>query len=96
MAEKWEKEASGVKTPDEKARFMSELKLRPPKLQCFPANSLAAPHAPGCLLGGWKSHAEIIRSMGKKENSGLILPGAVLGDVCGEGAEFETRIVWRA
>jgi hypothetical protein len=27
--------ASGVKTPDEKACFMSELKLRPPKIRPF-------------------------------------------------------------
>jgi hypothetical protein len=38
--------ASGVKTPDEKAWFMSELKLGPPKIRLSSASCSAATLAP--------------------------------------------------
>jgi hypothetical protein len=43
IAEKDKDPLSGVKTSDENARFMSELKLRPPEKQAFSAASEAVP-----------------------------------------------------
>ncbi len=36
------------------------------------AEKISLPHSPACLLGGWKSHAEIIRSSLKPKNRVLI------------------------
>jgi len=50
-----------------------------------------SPHSPGCLLDGWKSHAEIIRSHAKRENPGWIDPDDISMDARCTGADFETQ-----
>jgi hypothetical protein len=47
---------------------------------------IIVPHTPGCLLSGWKSQAEIIRSQQKQED-------AAFTDA--HGADFEVQVVWR-
>jgi recombination protein RecA len=56
------------------------------------------PHSSGCLLDGWKSHAEMIRSRGKEEQKGqrFIRPQEDPTSVCGMGADFETEMMSRS
>ena len=49
------------------------------------------PHSPACLLGGWKSHAEIIRSSLKQKNRVLVPRDHLFSDIGGDGADFETE-----
>ena len=58
------------------------------------AGEIIAPHSPGCLLGGWKSHAEMIRSHRKLEDHRPIQQDAACVDAC--DADFEAQIVWKA
>jgi hypothetical protein len=48
---------------------------------CGSVEEVSSPHSPACLLGGWKSHAEIIRSFLKPKSQ-----------LCGGGADFETEV----
>ncbi len=60
------------------------------------AESLSAitlPHSPGCLLGGWKSRAEMIRSRARQEKWRLYEPDEIYADARGD-ADFETAVVW--
>jgi recombination protein RecA len=52
---------------------------------------LDSPHSPACLLGGWRSHAEIVRSPMKRENSMLIQRNQHFSGACGDDADFETE-----
>ena len=54
------------------------------------AEEISLPHSPACLLGGWKSHAEIIRSSLKQKNRVLIPRDHLFSDR-GDGADFETE-----
>lgn len=51
----------------------------------------ALPHLSGCLLDGWKSHAEMIRSRAKED---WIPPHAIFVDTAGSCTDFETQAVW--
>lgn len=55
------------------------------------AEEISLPHSPACLLGGWKSHAEIIRSSLKQKSRALISRDHLFSDRRGEGADFETE-----
>jgi hypothetical protein len=55
------------------------------------AEKISLPHSPACLLGGWKSHAEIIRSSLKQKNRVLIPRDHLFSDISGDGADFETE-----
>lgn len=57
------------------------------------AEDISLPHSPACLLGGWKSHAEIIRSSLKQKNRVLIPRDHLFPDVGGDGADFETEFL---
>ena len=75
------------------------LRLEARETQWLPTSAsggIVAPHSPGCLLGGWRSHAETIRSLSQQENPRLISPGAAWEDAHAEGADFQAQIVWRA
>jgi hypothetical protein len=50
------------------------------------------PHSPACLLGGWKSHAEIIRSSLKRKSQVLISRDHHFADRYSDGADFETEV----
>jgi hypothetical protein len=52
---------------------------------------LPLPHAPGCLLDGWKSHAEMVRSRAKWEEQRFIQQGEDSASARGIGADFETE-----
>ena len=56
------------------------------------AAEISLPHSPACLLGGWKSHAEIIRSSLKQKNRVLIPRDHFFSDIGGDGADFETEV----
>ena len=51
------------------------------------------PHSPACLLGGWRSHAEIVRSSTKRKNQVLIPRDQLFTGAFGDGADFETEVV---
>lgn len=68
------------------------LELRAQKtrwLQTSGSAEISLPHSPACLLGGWKSHAEIIRSSMKRKTQVLIPRDHLFSDMCGDGADFE-------
>jgi recombination protein RecA len=50
-------------------------------------------HSPGRLLGGWKSHAEMIRSRGNEEQR-WIPPNVNSAEAPEHCAEFETQAAW--
>jgi hypothetical protein len=52
------------------------------------------PHSPGCLLDGWKSHAEMIRSHANRENHRSIRQNAISVEARDDGADFKTQISW--
>jgi hypothetical protein len=52
------------------------------------------PHSPGCLLDGWKSYAEMIRSHANQEDHRSIRQNATSIDPCDDGADFKTQISW--
>src|SRR6185437_15549177 len=56
------------------------------------AEKISLPHSPACLLGGWKSHAEIIRSSLKRKTRVLIPRDHLFTDI-GDGADFETEVL---
>ncbi|MBZ5502249.1 MAG: DNA recombination/repair protein RecA [Acidobacteriia bacterium] len=60
------------------------------------AGKIIVPHSPGCLLGGWTSHAEMIRAHRKLEDHQPVQQDAAFADAHGCGADFEARIVWKA
>jgi recombination protein RecA len=53
---------------------------------------VSLPHSPACLLGGWNSHAEIIRASLKRKSQVLISRDRLFADPCGGGADFETEV----
>jgi hypothetical protein len=55
------------------------------------SEEFSLPHSPGCLLDGWKSHAEMIRSRAKGENRQCIQQEEDSTNARGMGAEFETE-----
>lgn len=57
------------------------------------AGEISLPHSPGCLLGGEKNRAEIIRSHAKRESL-LCAPDEIFAGACGDGADFETAVTW--
>lgn len=70
------------------------LELRAQKtrwLQTSGSEEISLPHSPACLLGGWKSHAEIIRSSLRRKSQVSIPHDRLFSDVCG-GADFETEV----
>ncbi len=56
------------------------------------AGEISMPHSPACLLGGWKIHAEIIRSSLKQKNRVLIPRDHLFPDRGENGANFETEV----
>lgn len=56
------------------------------------AEEISLSHSPACLLGGWKSHAEIIRSSLKRKNQVLISRDHLFSDIGSDGADFETEV----
>jgi len=58
------------------------------------AGEISLPHSPGCLLDGWKSRAEIIRSRVKREGLWLREPDEMCADACDDGTGFETIAEW--
>jgi len=59
---------------------------------CGSVEEVSLPHSPACLLGGWKSHAEIIRSTAKQKNRVLIPRDRLLTGAYSDGADFETEV----
>jgi hypothetical protein len=59
---------------------------------CGSGEEVSLPHSPACLLGGWKSHAEIIRSSLKRKSQVLIPRDHLFSDI-GGGADFETEVL---
>jgi recombination protein RecA len=57
---------------------------------------IIVPHSPGCLLGGWTSHAEMIRAHRKLEDQQSVQQDAACVDARGCGADFEAQVVWKA
>ncbi|HXX44203.1 MAG TPA: hypothetical protein VEJ38_05705 [Candidatus Acidoferrales bacterium] len=58
------------------------------------SGEILLPHSPGCLLDGWKSHAETIRSNAKQKERRLFTPDAIFADARGDSADFETAVMW--
>jgi hypothetical protein len=58
---------------------------------CGSGEEVSLPHSPACLLGGWKSHVEIIRSSLRRKNQMLIPRDHLFSDI-GGGADFETEV----
>jgi hypothetical protein len=57
---------------------------------------IIVPHSPGCLLGGWTSHAEMIRAHRKLEDHQPVQQDAAFVDARGGGADFEAQVIWKA
>jgi recombination protein RecA len=49
------------------------------------------PHPAGCLLDGWKSRAEAIRTHAKREGWRLRGLNGIFEDACNDGANFEVK-----
>jgi len=58
------------------------------------SDEILLPHSPGCLLDGQRSLAETIRSHAKREGMWLHKPNTIFADDRGDGADFETAVVW--
>jgi len=52
------------------------------------------PHSPGCLLDGWKIHAETIRSSAKQKERRLFTLDEIFADARGDSIDFETAVMW--
>ena len=52
------------------------------------------PHSPGCLLDGWKSCAEMIRSRTDQEDHRSIRRDAISIEACGDGTNFAIQTIW--
>ena len=57
---------------------------------------IIVPHSPGCLLGGWTSHAEMIRAHRKLEDQQPVQQDTAFVGACGCGADFEAQVIWKA
>lgn len=55
------------------------------------ANRISSSHSPGCLLNGWKIHADVIRSHSKQSQS-VFKNGDFLARASDVGIDFETQI----
>jgi len=56
------------------------------------SEKISLPHSPACLLGGWKSHAEIIRSSLKRKTR-VLIPRDHLFPNIGDGVDFEAEVL---
>jgi hypothetical protein len=55
---------------------------------------LSLPHSPGCLLDGWKSYAEMIRSRGEQEDHRSIRQNAISVETCDDSTDFAIQTIW--
>ncbi len=58
------------------------------------AGEIALPHSPGCLLDGWKSCTEVVRSSAQQKERRLFAPDEIFADVRGDSADFEMAVMW--
>jgi len=58
------------------------------------SGGLSLPHSPGCLLDGWKSYAEMIRSHTSQEEHPSIRQKAISIEACGDSTDFAIHTIW--